>query len=110
MIKVLNTIEVCVNPGATTVLVILMTLAVFFTCIGSIETEKDLQKALLMLTLGLSTIGLLITFIYEPFKSETHILATISEDASFYEIYENYEVIEQNGKLFTLKERAEDGA
>lgn len=110
MINILNTIKADVNPGATIVLVILMILAVFFTCIGSTETEEDLKKALLMLSLGLSIIGLLITFIYEPFKSETHILATISEDASFYEIYENYEVIEQNGKLFTLKERTEDGA
>ena len=110
MINVLNTIEVCVNPGATTVLVILMTMAVFFTCVGFIEIEKDLKKALLLISLGLSIIGLLITFIYEPFKSETHILATISEDASFYEIYENYEIIEQNGKIFTLKERTEDGA
>lgn len=110
MINVLNTIEVCVNPGATTVLVALMIMAVLFTCVGSTETEKDLKKALLLMGLGLSIIGLLITFIYEPFKSETHILATISEDAGFYEIYENYEVIEQNGKLFTLKERTEDGA
>lgn len=110
MIDVLNTIEVCVNPGATTVLVILMTMAVFFICVGSTEAEEDLKKALLLISLGLSIIGLLITFIYEPFKYETHILATISEDASFYEIYENYEVIEQNGELFTLKERTEYGA
>lgn len=110
MINVLNITEVYVNLGATTVLVILMIMAVFFTCVGSTETEKGLKKAFLLISLGLSIIGLLITFIYEPFKSETHILATISEDASFYEIYENYEVIEQNGKLFTLKERTKDGA
>lgn len=110
MIDILNTTKVCVNPGATVTSIILMVMVVFFTCVGFVETEKDLKKALLSITLGLSMIGLLITFIYEPFKSETHILATISEDAGFYEIYENYEVIEQNGSLFTLKERTEDGA
>lgn len=110
MINVLNTTEVYVNPGATKVFVILMPLAIFLICVGSTETEEHLKKALLLISLGLSTIGLLITFIYKPFKSETHILATISEDASFYELYENYEVVEQNGKVFTLKERAEDGA
>ena len=40
----------------------------------------------------------------EPTKYETHYEVTISEDVSMIEFLEKYEVVDQRGKIFVVKE------
>lgn len=43
----------------------------------------------------------------KPTEYETHYEVTISEDVSMIEFLEKYEVIDQRGKIFVVKERNE---
>lgn len=40
-----------------------------------------------------------------PAEYETHYTVTISEEVSYNEFVEKYEVVDQHGKLFTIKEK-----
>lgn len=41
----------------------------------------------------------------EPTKHETHYEVTISDEVNFNEFVEKYEVIEQDGKIYTVREK-----
>ena len=43
-----------------------------------------------------------------PTEYETHYKVSVSNDVSLAEFYEHYEVIEQNGLIFTVKEKTHD--
>lgn len=43
----------------------------------------------------------------EPIEYETHYEVAISEDVSMIEFLEKYEVVDQRGKIFVIKEREE---
>ena len=43
-----------------------------------------------------------------PASYETQYKVTISDEVSMIEFYEHYEVIDQEGKIFTVRERTED--
>ncbi len=60
-------------------------------------------------SLGGSLIGLFVGKIGEiPIAHETQYKVTISEEVSMTEFYEHYEVIEQDGKIFTVRERTNE--
>ena len=42
---------------------------------------------------------------YKPVAYETQYQVTISDDVSLTEFYEHYEVIDQDGKIFTVREK-----
>ena len=50
-------------------------------------------------------LGIGIGFITAPKNTETHYKITIDETVSMSEFYSKYEVVEQEGKIFTIKER-----
>lgn len=104
MIEILNTEEVLANPGTFALVMLLGYFIVAFLIIGIVSKDTDVKKPLLLIVGGLLIIELLFFFL-KPFESETHLYATINEDADFNEIYDNYEIIEQNGKIFILKEK-----
>ena len=41
----------------------------------------------------------------EPIAYETHYKVTISEEVSLKDFYEYYDVVEQDGKIFTIREK-----
>lgn len=43
-----------------------------------------------------------------PISHETQYKVTISEEVSMTEFYEHYEVIEQDGKIFTVREKTNE--
>lgn len=45
---------------------------------------------------------------YTPTTYETQYKVTISDEVSMTEFYEHYEVIEQNGKIFTVREKTNE--
>lgn len=44
----------------------------------------------------------------KPISYETQYKVTISDEVSMTEFYKHYEVIEQDGKIFTVKEKTND--
>lgn len=107
MIEILNTEEVLANPGAFAFVMLLGYFIVAFLIVGIVLKDKDIKGALCLVAGGLLMIDLLLLFL-KPFESEIHLSATINENAGFYEIYDNYEIIEQNGKIFILKEKGDN--
>lgn len=59
---------------------------------------------ILALMIGMLPLGLGDT----PTAHETQYKVTISEEVSMTEFYEHYEVIEQDGKIFTVREKADE--
>lgn len=43
-----------------------------------------------------------------PIAHETQYKATISDEVSMSDFYEHYEVIEQDGKIFTIREKTDE--
>ena len=107
MIEILNTEEVLANPGAFAFVMLLGYFIAMLLIVGIFSKDIGVKKPLLLIVGGLLIIELLF-FFFKPFESETHLYATINEDASLYEIYDNYEIIEQNGKIFILKEKGDN--
>lgn len=56
-----------------------------------------------------SMVGALVGFVAEePITYETHYKVTISEEVSLKEFYEYYDVVEQDGKIFTIREKTNE--
>ena len=54
-------------------------------------------------------LGLLVGKIGEiPISYETQYKVTVSDEVSMTEFYEHYEVIEQDGKIFTVREKTDE--
>lgn len=65
--------------------------------------------ACIMSSIGGGSIGLLVGQIGErPTVHETQYKVTISDEISMTEFYEHYEVIEQDGKIFTVREKTNE--
>lgn len=63
----------------------------------------------IMSSIGGSLIGLFVGKIGEtPIAHETQYQVTISEEVSMTEFCEHYEVIEQDGKIFTVREKTNE--
>ena len=53
-----------------------------------------------------SVLGLYACFIFDkPVAYETQYQVTVSDDVSLTEFYEHYEVIDNDGKIFTVREK-----
>ena len=82
-----------------------------FVAFGIFMTVRydELIQMLIGVVLGLIIGGIfspIIGFVLvKPSKYETEYKVTISEEVSMTEFYEHYEVIEQDGKIFTVRER-----
>ena len=56
--------------------------------------------------IGGSVLGLYACFIFDkPVAYETQYQVTVSDDVSLTEFYEHYEVIDNDGKIFTVREK-----
>jgi ABC-type uncharacterized transport system permease subunit len=72
--------------------------------------EADIFAGLLMFGCMLIGVGSLLGIILgknfvDPTKYETHYKVTIDESVSMTEFNEKYEVLEQEGKIYTVRER-----
>ena len=51
---------------------------------------------------------LIVTVFSKPEYYETHYKVTISDEVSMNEFLEQYEIVDQEGKIYTIKEREEE--
>jgi MFS family permease len=69
------------------------------------EWNRFIQIWILFLILGILS-GVLAGFLAAtPAKTETHYKALISYEVSMNEFLEQYEIVDQEGKIYTIKER-----
>jgi len=107
-IEVLNQIEITKNPdwaaSLRTILIIVIVIGAIIFIISAI-TDLELLgiiTGILEIVLVLACLGL--AFIQEPTgKYEYQVL--INEDISMLEFYGKYEIIDQEGKIFTIREK-----
>ncbi len=84
--------------------------AVFIGAIVSIS-ESDLSYVIFISLIGVicggMTGSMAGSLFAEPATYETQYKVTISDEVSMNDFYEHYEVIDQDGKIFTVRERVE---
>ena len=87
----------------------LFMLALLLCIAGLCTVGYDTIQQILIFTIGIVLIGgfvcLLCSVINTDEIIDTEYKVTISDDVSMTEFYEKYEVVEQSGKIFTVKER-----
>ena len=79
-------------------------------CVAGICTiSYDTIQKILFSVVGVVTIGIFVCLFCSSIKTDeiidTKYKVTISDEVSMTEFYEKYEVIEQNGQIFTVREK-----
>ena len=82
-------------------IIVSMSLGVFFSCLA----KSYCGQAILFLGIFISLIFTLTFFI--PTGEYTQYKVTISDKVNFVEFNEKYEIISQDGEIYTIKEREE---
>lgn len=107
-ITVLNEIAVSGYVPGGVLLTILGVVGILFCVIMAIVLfyDKENGAAITMLLLMMVCCGALCAGIDELIKpTETHYQVIIDDSVPVNEFFERYEVIEQNGKIYTVRER-----
>lgn len=78
----------------------------FFTLILSIVTYESgvFINIIYSLIFGVITGALIGMIIQKPIAYETQYKVTISEEVALKDFYDKYKIIEQDGKIFTIRE------
>ena len=112
-VEILNTYEVCVTVGCNWSALWLTVLFVMVVAI-SIGISSSIVEADWSLLLVSIVIGLILRVFAGIFigvgiagseQYETRYQVTISDSVSMNEFLDKYELIEQNGKIYTVRER-----
>ena len=109
-ITILNQTEIMEpTPLAVTVIVILMIIAAI-SCIAFFITEYVMASITCPVILGFISISSLITVLIIAILSPRHLTGyeyevTIDENVSMKEVYERYEIIEQRGDIWVLRDK-----
>lgn len=113
-VEILNETQVVVESAFSWTAFWIVSSIVFgiFIIIGiilSITEGPDLGGWVLLIGVGIS-LGLLFGFLWglineTPTKYETHYQVTIDDSVSMNDFLDKYEVIEQEGKILTIRER-----
>ena len=91
------------------VVLVILTI-VFVVCFSDMEMEDRIS--LFFCTLGVAMLLIMLTM--SEWRRggdeivETHYQVTFDDDTPINEIYEKYEVIDQQGRIFTIKEKTGD--
>lgn len=105
-IEVLNTIEITKTPIYMWILLIVVgfsTVAFVANCDVTEIKNFIISMIGLVAIIGLGIAGMIIT---EPIGYKYEVL--IDEEVNLVEFYENYEIVRQEGKIYTIKERDKD--
>jgi hypothetical protein len=111
-VEILTSVRVAIvdNPNWTigcTTLVIIFIISLVVALAASIITHEWawIGFGIIMGVVGGSILGVVMAVIFSTNAYETQYKVTISDEVSMTEFYEHYEVIEQDGKIFTVRER-----
>ena len=108
-IEVLNKTKIYEMSNVTTnvaiISVAILSISIIFMVILIASKKDDLASIFLLIALC-SLIAIFITLILPEEDSGRYTYkCTISEDVNFNDIYENYNVIGQEGKIWTLEDK-----
>lgn len=116
-IEILSQVEVGTNTSMDWVVfglftasffVIGLAVAVMGSCPTGIEWFGCILIGLLVGALGSLFGGLVGRTVGEPTEFETHYKVTISDEVPMNEFLERYEIIEQDGKIYTIREKTNE--
>ena len=83
----------------------------FLCCLYAFfSTDSPLFGIFMFITVGLFVGFILGTSVEKYADSVPTYKVTINDTVSINEFYERYEILEQEGKIFTIKEKTEDGS
>ena len=103
-IEVLNIIEITKTPIYMWILLIVVG---FSTAAFVANCDTTKTKNFIIFMIGLvAVIGIAGMIITEPVGYKYEVL--INEEVNLVEFYENYEIVRQEGKIYTIKERDKD--
>ena len=76
--------------------------------------SKEKMAVVLLSVLAILLLGIIIFLVIYSYKEKPSGIkeykATISEEANFVEIYDRYEIVSQEGKLYTLRDKVANGS
>ena len=116
-VEILSQAEVVTETYTNTIACSFLGFIAFFIIFCAFYESYSKNKKLFIaaiVNIGL-IIAFLVTFVFCLFNVSfsntftiTEYKATISQDANFYDIYGNYEIVGQEGSIFTLREKEND--
>jgi hypothetical protein len=89
--------------GAIIIFIVLMTIASICS-VRYVGTEDIVIGAITGLVFG-ATLGLFPAHSIIPSEYKTHYKVTISDEVSMNDFLERYEIVDQEGKIYTVRER-----
>ena len=94
-------------------IIIFFTAAVTFCCVELKPRTVGEWTGSIVITILITLLGWAFGYIIgmstgEPTDYETHYKVLISDEVSMNEFYNKYEIIEQDGKIFEIKEKKND--
>lgn len=110
-VNILYQSEITTTPFWVVIVGIVLFYTAIFAFIEGIKSRSCPVKLIAFIIAGVS-IGVLITIANTSLCIPTdryHYEATIDDDVTFTELYEKYEIIEQKGEIYILKDKPERG-
>lgn len=111
-VEILSSTEVGVNYTTNWMLAGFIWIVIIFVggLIGFLLEDIDKFEAVLVGSFTGALAGILVWFFvaglgYHPTAYETHYKVTIDDSVSMNEFLDKYEILDQEGKLYTVKER-----
>jgi hypothetical protein len=111
-VEILNTIHEYAYLVEEYWFIIFFLLALCTCIIGATTTKYVTIQRICVFLVVVFTIGMVVSGIGAAIKTDeivdTKYQVTISDEVSMTEFYEHYEVIEQDGKIFTVREKTNE--
>lgn len=108
-VEILNTIYIYDNLISPLWLILFLVAAFVISIIGICTLYYDTIQKILFTLIAVVGVGVVICFIGVTIETnevvDTKYQVTISEETNFNEFVEKYEILNQEGKIYTVKER-----
>ena len=108
-VEILNTIYEYGSLISEVYAILFTGAALILAIIGGLTTSYDAVQKILATLAMFAVIGMIVSFIGSLIDTEeiigTKYQVVISEEVKFNEFVERYEIISQDGKIYTVKER-----
>lgn len=106
-VLILNTFEVVEHaPGWSWWALIPLAFSIFFIAAMVISADDDIPRFLFSICMGMALAVFLVTILFaKELPPKTHYNVIINESVNFAEFNEKYEVIDQDGVIYTVIEK-----
>ena len=109
-VEILNTYQYAIsnNSGIIVILACTFLLIVSFASAIIMADKTNLSTTvatIISLVLGLTVFDAILRFSNPVIKYETRHQVTISDDANFKDVTDKYEIISQDGRIYTIRDK-----